>query len=81
MMSYLGPCRARKFLPPSSRISTGIAEGNPPEKSDRSSATIFAYSAAGSTTVTEDAPFPAAIRMPSVPRRENWATAGRETIR
>ena len=43
--------------------------------------TILTYSFAGSTTVTADAPFPAAIRIPSVPRRANCTTLGRFVIR
>jgi len=81
MMSKAARSRARKLRSPSSRISTGRAGGHPPEKPARSSATSLTSSRAGSTTVTDRAPFTAAESTPSVPRSPNCRTRGRSTSR
>jgi len=63
------------------RISTGSESGHPPENSERSDRIISAISFERSTTVTDAAPFLAAVNIPSVPLNPNCKTAGRSTIR
>ncbi len=81
MMSKVRRSLARKLRSPSSRISTGREAGHPPEKPARSPATSRTSSRAGSTTVTDEAPFTAAASTPSVPLSPNWRTLGCSTSR